>query len=204
MHFELAKQAGRALPGIFSTRSCRSTWSKSARTSSSRRATAEGVSGSTNSMTILEVTAAGLANACVVSFRMFGGSSCCLLIACRRHFVAGRSREPADSWTARSTSTASAETATNPARRPAYPVILAANRRDLAFATGFAHAQDRFFQMDLIRRKAAGELSELVGAAAIEIDKQSRFHRFPGPGAACPGARFATSRYRYSRATRRA
>jgi len=60
------------------------------------------------------------------------------------------------------------------------PVISAASRRDLAFATGFAHGQDRFFQMDLIRRQAAGELSELVGPAALEVDKRYRFHRFRG------------------------
>ena len=58
------------------------------------------------------------------------------------------------------------------------PVITAISRADLAFATGFAHAQDRFFQMDLIRRQAAGELSELVGKAAIDVDKRYRFHRF--------------------------
>ncbi len=58
------------------------------------------------------------------------------------------------------------------------PVITASSRLDLAFATGFAHGQDRFFQMDLIRRQAAGELSELVGAAAVEVDKRYRFHRF--------------------------
>ena len=44
------------------------------------------------------------------------------------------------------------------------PVITARSRADLAFATGFAHGQDRFFQMDLSRRLAAGELSELFGA----------------------------------------
>ena len=58
------------------------------------------------------------------------------------------------------------------------PVITASNREDLAFGTGFAHGQDRFFQMDLIRRQAAGELSELVGAAAINVDRRYRFHRF--------------------------
>ncbi len=58
------------------------------------------------------------------------------------------------------------------------PAISAANRKDLAFATGFAHGQDRFFQMDLIRRQAAGELSELVGPAALDVDKRYRFHRF--------------------------
>ena len=58
------------------------------------------------------------------------------------------------------------------------PVITASSRADLAFATGFAHGQDRFFQMDLIRRQAAGELSELFGAAAIDADRRYRFHRF--------------------------
>jgi penicillin amidase len=58
------------------------------------------------------------------------------------------------------------------------PVIRASSRRDLAFATGFAHGQDRFFQMDLIRRKADGRLSELFGSVAIDTDKRYRFHRF--------------------------
>ncbi len=58
------------------------------------------------------------------------------------------------------------------------PIITANDREDLAFATGFAHAQDRFFQMDMIRRQAAGELSEIVGPVAIDIDKRYRFHRF--------------------------
>lgn len=58
------------------------------------------------------------------------------------------------------------------------PVITAVNREDLAFATGFAHAQDRFFQMDSIRRQAAGELSALIGPATLEVDRRFRFHRF--------------------------
>ncbi len=58
------------------------------------------------------------------------------------------------------------------------PVITAANRVDLAFATGYVHGQDRFFQMDLTRRDAAGELSELFGSAALEVDRRHRFHRF--------------------------
>lgn len=58
------------------------------------------------------------------------------------------------------------------------PVITATTRLDLAFATGYAHGQDRFFQMDMIRRQAAGELSEMVGAVAIDVDKRFRFHRF--------------------------
>ncbi|MGB5517106.1 MAG: penicillin acylase family protein [Gammaproteobacteria bacterium] len=58
------------------------------------------------------------------------------------------------------------------------PTITAVNRNDVAFATGFAHAQDRFFQMDLLRRQAAGELSEIIGERALEADKRLRFHRF--------------------------
>ena len=54
------------------------------------------------------------------------------------------------------------------------PVISAATRADLAYALGYAHAQDRFFQMDLSRRLAAGELSELFGALAIRQDTRTR------------------------------
>jgi penicillin G amidase len=58
------------------------------------------------------------------------------------------------------------------------PTIQATNRNDLAFATGFVHGQDRFFQMDLMRRKAAGELAELFGGLALSLDKTHRLHRF--------------------------
>ena len=56
--------------------------------------------------------------------------------------------------------------------------VTAANREDLAYATGFVHGQDRFFQMDLSRRLAAGELSELVGKAAVSQDEAARVFRF--------------------------
>lgn len=58
------------------------------------------------------------------------------------------------------------------------PVIRAASRIDLAFATGFVHAQDRFFQMDLLRRSAAGEAAALFGPVAVDFDKRVRWHRF--------------------------
>jgi penicillin G amidase len=58
------------------------------------------------------------------------------------------------------------------------PTIDAANRTDLAYATGFVHGQDRFFQMDLSRRLAAGELAELFGKIAIEQDRTARLFRF--------------------------
>jgi penicillin G amidase len=58
------------------------------------------------------------------------------------------------------------------------PTIEAANRLDLAYGTGFVHAQDRFFQMDLARRHAAGELAELFGRVALEEDRRTRLFRF--------------------------
>ena len=58
------------------------------------------------------------------------------------------------------------------------PTITGTDRIDVAFATGFAHSQDRYFQMDLSRRNAAGELSELFGSIAVDLDKRNRFHRF--------------------------
>ena len=64
------------------------------------------------------------------------------------------------------------------------PTITASSRIDLAYATGFLHAQDRFFQMDLSRRLAAGELSELFGALALEQDEQVRLFRFRSVAAA--------------------
>jgi len=56
--------------------------------------------------------------------------------------------------------------------------IKAKSRQDIAIATGFIHAQERFFQMDLLRRNAAGELSSLFGGGALDYDKTIRTHRF--------------------------
>ena len=58
------------------------------------------------------------------------------------------------------------------------PTVHGRTRIDVARATGFLHAQDRFFQMDLTRRRAAGELSALVGRRALTIDRKIRRHRF--------------------------
>jgi penicillin amidase len=44
-------------------------------------------------------------------------------------------------------------------------------------ALGYVHAQERFFEMDLMRRSPSGELAELFGPAALDIDKQMRVHR---------------------------
>jgi penicillin G amidase len=53
----------------------------------------------------------------------------------------------------------------------------AENRRDVTFALGYVHAQERFFEMDLLRRRAAGELAELFGSAALPADRTARAHR---------------------------
>lgn len=58
------------------------------------------------------------------------------------------------------------------------PTLRGSNREDVAFATGFVEAQDRFFQMDLLRRVAAGEVSALIGPAALKLDRSNRVHRF--------------------------
>ncbi len=54
------------------------------------------------------------------------------------------------------------------------PYIDAAGVSDVYFAQGFACAQDRLWQMDLLRRDASGELSELVGAVAFDRDAKHR------------------------------
>src|SRR3990170_1000448 len=54
------------------------------------------------------------------------------------------------------------------------PQVFAGNERDLFFAQGYIHAQDRFFQMELGRRAGQGRLSELIGGSALEFDRLSR------------------------------
>jgi penicillin amidase len=55
--------------------------------------------------------------------------------------------------------------------------IDARSRADATYALGFVHAQERWFEMDLMRRVAAGELAELVGKAALDSDLDIRRHR---------------------------
>lgn len=54
------------------------------------------------------------------------------------------------------------------------PQIFAGNERDMFFAQGYVHAQDRFFQMELGRRAGHGRLSELIGESALELDRLAR------------------------------
>jgi penicillin G amidase len=61
------------------------------------------------------------------------------------------------------------------------PHIEASSESDLFFGEGFACAQDRLWQIDMLRRTAEGKLSEIVGPATIRID---RYMRTLGLGAA--------------------
>src|SRR5438128_6642708 len=60
------------------------------------------------------------------------------------------------------------------------PHIYARNPDDLFFAQGFVAAQDRLFQIDWWRRLAAGELAEVLGPTALEVDTFARLIRYRG------------------------
>ncbi|MBI3475532.1 MAG: penicillin acylase family protein [Acidobacteria bacterium] len=54
------------------------------------------------------------------------------------------------------------------------PTIEAASLDDLFFAQGYVTAQDRLWQMDAMRRAAAGELSEILGPSLLKMDREQR------------------------------
>lgn len=56
----------------------------------------------------------------------------------------------------------------------AVPHIFADNRLDAYRALGFVHAQDRFFQMEFMRRTAAGRLAEVIGPPGLRTDRFMR------------------------------
>ncbi|MET0624397.1 MAG: penicillin acylase family protein [Pyrinomonadaceae bacterium] len=58
------------------------------------------------------------------------------------------------------------------------PYIEAADETDLYFAQGYVTASDRLWQMDLMRRTARGELSEIFGRVTLEDDKRRRAYGF--------------------------
>ena len=51
------------------------------------------------------------------------------------------------------------------------PHIFAPSEADAYFALGFAHAQDRLWQMEMNRRIAAGRLAEVLGSGALDTDR---------------------------------
>lgn len=54
------------------------------------------------------------------------------------------------------------------------PHIFGSSDADVFFALGYAHAQDRMWQMTMLRRTAQGRLSELFGERTLPIDKLLR------------------------------
>jgi penicillin amidase len=58
------------------------------------------------------------------------------------------------------------------------PTIRAHTLRDAIRVQGYLQARDRLFQMELARRVAGGELSELVGAVALPLDRRQRVYGF--------------------------
>ena len=70
------------------------------------------------------------------------------------------------------------------------PHIRAATEQDAAAALGFAHARDRMFQMELMRRVASGRISELAGPRALPLDRTMRVlglrHRAEADAASLP------------------
>ncbi len=54
------------------------------------------------------------------------------------------------------------------------PAIAAGSERDAYFALGFVHAQDRLFQMDMMRRNGQGRLAEVIGEPGLVHDRKSR------------------------------
>src|SRR5215467_1548501 len=67
----------------------------------------------------------------------------------------------------------------------AIPHIIASTKRDAFFGLGYAHAQDRLWQMEFQRRIGHGRLSEVLGAATLP---QDRFLRTVGFGRAARAA----------------
>ncbi len=54
------------------------------------------------------------------------------------------------------------------------PHIYAKNEEDAYYALGYVHAQDRLFQMEMLRRAAGGRLSEILGPGLLKVDKLFR------------------------------
>jgi penicillin G amidase len=78
------------------------------------------------------------------------------------------------------------------------PQIWAKTDADAYYAIGYLHASERLFQMELVRRLARGELSEVFGAAAYETDEFQRrigFARRARNAPLSPAARIALQRY---------
>jgi penicillin amidase len=54
------------------------------------------------------------------------------------------------------------------------PTIVAHSRLDAMLALGYVTARDRLWQIDILRRRAAGRLSEILGKGALGVDRRQR------------------------------
>ena len=60
------------------------------------------------------------------------------------------------------------------------PTVRARSLGDALRVQGYLQARERLFQMELARRVAGGEVSELVGAVALPLDRRQRVYGFAG------------------------
>lgn len=86
------------------------------------------------------------------------------------------SAQPSGATTLRLAGLTSSVTVRRDERGIAY--IEATNESDLFFAQGYTTASDRLFQMELFRRTARGELSEIFGKTTLDEDKRHRAFGF--------------------------
>src|SRR3546814_2427882 len=59
------------------------------------------------------------------------------------------------------------------------PHVYAQSQAEAAYGLGYAHAQDRLWQMEMQRRIAAGRLSEALGSATVGADRFLQIGRAP-------------------------
>ena len=62
------------------------------------------------------------------------------------------------------------------------PQVWAETDADMLFSLGWLHAAERLFQMELTRRYVRGELAEIFGEGALDLDKRQRLLRFKRSG----------------------
>jgi penicillin G amidase len=82
------------------------------------------------------------------------------------------------------------------------PHIEAGNLDDLLLAQGFITAQDRLWQMDMLRRNAAGELAEILGPSLVEHDRAQRVLQFRNVALRVYNSQPEADRHRYEQYAR--
>lgn len=108
--------------------------------------------------------------------RVLGGLAVLVLLMVLLGYVGFRQSLPQLDGTIISTGVGSPVTVTRDAE--GVPTVKAVTRVDATYVLGYLHAQERFFQMDLLRRVGAGELAALLGDGVLGVDRIRRRHRF--------------------------